>query len=105
MIVMLVMMVMLSGGQVTARGCATKDKVFHIECENHVMGRDSEKFCYCSYYLCNGSGATPGKSGGLAMLLALLWGVNLYGGNPGSLFLVDLPSGTTKLSDSNQRGP
>merc|ERR1719219_3054147 len=111
MIVMLVMMVMLSGGQVTARGCATKDKVFHIECENHVMGRDSEKFCYCSYYLCNGSGATPGKSGGLAMLLALLWGVNLlwggnlYGGNPGNLFLVDLPSGATELSAAIQRGP
>ena len=39
----------------TARGCATKDSVFHIECENHVMGAGSEKFCYCSYFLCNGS--------------------------------------------------
>ena len=44
----------------TARGCATKDKVFHIECENHVMGRESEKFCYCSYFLCNtGTGESP----------------------------------------------
>merc|ERR1712083_646589 len=83
----------------------------HIECENHVMGRDSEKFCYCSYYLCNGSGATPGKSGGLAMLLALLWGVNLlwggnlYGGNPGNLFLVDLPSGATKQRGSAFQEP
>merc|ERR1712106_1067227 len=41
-------------GAVTARGCSTKDKIFHIECENHVMGRTSEKFCYCSYFLCNG---------------------------------------------------
>merc|ERR1719361_3258906 len=86
------------------RTCFTKYKVFHIECENHVMGRDSEKFCYCSYYLCNGSRATPGKSGGLAMLLALLWSINLlWGASPGNLFLVDLPSGATKPSDANHR--
>ena len=66
---------------------------------------------FFSYYLCNGSGATPRKSGGLAMLLALLWGVNLlwggnlYGGNPRNLFLVDLPSGATELSAAIQRGP
>ena len=41
------------GGIVTGRGCSTKDKIFHIECENHVMGAKSEKFCYCSYFLCN----------------------------------------------------
>merc|ERR1712106_170551 len=40
-------------GGVIARGCSTKDKIFHIECENHMMGRTSEKFCYCSYFLCN----------------------------------------------------
>ena len=40
----------------TGRGCSTKDKIFHIECENHVMGRQSEKFCYCSYFLCNAAG-------------------------------------------------
>ena len=40
-------------GLVTARGCSTKDKKYHIECENHVMGTSSEKFCYCSYWLCN----------------------------------------------------
>merc|ERR1719500_1522863 len=45
-------------GEVTARGCSTKDKIFHIECENHVMGRSSEKFCYCSYFLCNGGERT-----------------------------------------------
>jgi len=70
-------------GQVTARGCATKDKVFHIECENHVMGANSEKFCYCSYYLCNGSRASPGgKSGGLlALLFAIIWVLNLIADN------------------------
>ena len=50
----------VSDGAVTARGCSTKDKIFHIECENHVMGRTirtTESFCYCSYSLCNsGSG-------------------------------------------------
>merc|ERR1719431_1965099 len=45
-------------GVVTARGCSTKDKIFHVECENHVMGRSSEKFCYCSYFLCNGGDST-----------------------------------------------
>ena len=43
----------ISEGLVTARGCSTKDKIFHVECENHVMGTKSEKFCYCSYPLCN----------------------------------------------------
>ena len=27
--------------------------MFHVECENHVSGVKSEKFCYCSYHLCN----------------------------------------------------
>jgi hypothetical protein len=58
---------------VTARGCATKDKVFHIECENHVMGRESEKFCYCSYFLCNGT-ALRRPDGPLLLLLLLPWG-------------------------------
>ena len=58
-------------GLVTARGCATKDKVFHIECENHQMGRQSEKFCYCSYFLCNGAGAGQlGPRLGLLLVLA-----------------------------------
>ena len=40
----------------TARGCSTKDKLYHVECENHVMGktvRTTETFCYCSYSFCN----------------------------------------------------
>jgi hypothetical protein len=31
----------VSDGSVTARGCSTKDKIFHIKCENHVMGRNN----------------------------------------------------------------
>ena len=59
----------------------------------------------CSYYLCNGSRASPGKSGGLALLLALIWSLNLLWGatGPGNLLLVDLPLGAAKPSDANHR--
>merc|ERR1719208_305196 len=43
-------------GAVIARGCSTKDNKYHVECENHVMGkadRITETFCYCGYNLCN----------------------------------------------------
>ena len=36
----------------TARGFSTKDNILHIECENHVMGKTSEKCCYCRTFLC-----------------------------------------------------
>ena len=55
----------------------------------------------CSYYLCNGSRASPGKSGGLALLMALLWGINLlWGASLKNLLLVDL-----LLSHPNHRAP
>ena len=60
----------ISEGLVTARGCATKDAVFHIECENHVMGRHSEKFCYCRQYLCNPAPSQTRRP--LALILAAL---------------------------------
>ena len=41
-------------GQVTGRGCSTKDKVFYKECETHSYGEQVEKMCFCSYFLCNG---------------------------------------------------
>jgi len=40
-------------GGIVRRGCSTKNPMFHVECENHVSGIKSEKFCYCSYHLCN----------------------------------------------------
>ena len=43
----------LSEGGIARRGCSTKMPMFHVECENHVSGIKSEKFCYCSYQLCN----------------------------------------------------
>ena len=46
--------VFLAEGQVTGRGCSTKDKVFYKECETHSYGEQVEKMCFCSYFLCNG---------------------------------------------------
>ena len=46
----------LAEGQVTGRGCSTKDKVFYKECETHSYGEQVEKMCFCSYFLCNGGG-------------------------------------------------
>ena len=48
----------------TARGCSTKDKLYHVECENHVMGktvRTTETFCYCSYSFCNSRAGQLGE--------------------------------------------
>ena len=47
-----------------ARGCSTKDKLYHVECENHVMGktvRTTETFCYCSYSFCNSRAGRLGE--------------------------------------------
>ena len=43
----------ISEGGIARRGCSTKRPMFHFECENHVSGIKSERFCYCSYKLCN----------------------------------------------------
>ena len=45
-------------GEVVARGCATKDPVYYVECENHQSKWRSEEFCYCSYNFCNGGRVT-----------------------------------------------
>jgi hypothetical protein len=83
----------VSEGEVTGRGCSTKDKIFHIECENHVMGRQSEKFCYCSYFLCN-----PGVRPTLAR--PLLWGSLLL-----LLLLVNAPVRRTQGRPGAARPP
>ena len=47
-----------------ARGCSTKDNKYHVECENHVMGkaeRITETFCYCGFNLCNSGAVKPGE--------------------------------------------
>ena len=62
-------MFFITDGEVIGRGCSTKDKIFHVECENHVMGktdRTSENFCYCSFSLCN-----KASSGNSLMMMTL----------------------------------
>merc|ERR1711892_1087402 len=48
--------------EIVLRGCSTKRKMFHIECESHLSGTRSQQFCYCGYDLCNGRNAAEGKS-------------------------------------------
>eukprot|EP00088_Acartia_fossae_P043773 TRINITY_DN46242_c0_g1_i1.p1 TRINITY_DN46242_c0_g1~~TRINITY_DN46242_c0_g1_i1.p1 ORF type:complete len:128 (-),score=8.07 TRINITY_DN46242_c0_g1_i1:129-512(-) len=45
-------------GEITGRGCSTKDKVYYKECETNSYGAGTEKFCYCNFYLCNGAAST-----------------------------------------------
>ncbi len=40
-------------GEVLGRGCASKEKLYYVQCENHEMDGIVEKFCYCSFNLCN----------------------------------------------------
>jgi hypothetical protein len=40
-------------GEVSGRGCASKEKLYYVQCENHEMEGLVEKFCYCSFNLCN----------------------------------------------------
>ena len=56
-------------GQVTGRGCSTKDKVFYKECETHSYGEQVEKMCFCSYFLCNASTPTVAPPSCLLLLI------------------------------------
>ena len=56
-------------GQVTGRGCSTKDKVFYKECETHSYGEQVEKMCFCSYFLCNLSSVLAPPSCLLLMII------------------------------------
>jgi hypothetical protein len=44
-----------SVGEPIARGCSSKEKMFHEHCETHEMDEVVEKFCYCSFNWCNAS--------------------------------------------------
>jgi len=60
------------------RGCSSKRKMFHIECESHMSGTRKEQFCYCSYDLCNeGSSGRIEASTLLGLALPLLLMVNI----------------------------
>lgn len=38
---------------VVLRGCSSRRKMFHVECESHLSGLNNEQICYCSFDLCN----------------------------------------------------
>ena len=42
-----------SVGQLAGRGCSSKEKLYREHCEVHEMDGLIEKFCYCSFNLCN----------------------------------------------------
>ena len=42
-------------GQLAGRGCSSKAKLYREHCEVHEMDGLVEKFCYCSFNLCNTS--------------------------------------------------
>ena len=64
-----------SGKEIVLRGCSSKRKMFHIECESHLSGTRNEQFCYCGYDLCNG--ATSEWGNGKTLLTVILLSVCL----------------------------
>ena len=61
----------VSEGQVTGRGCSTKDKVFYKECETHSYGDVVEKMCFCSFFLCNAAPANSAAAPNAVLMAAL----------------------------------
>ena len=48
----------VSVGQLAGRGCSSKEKLYREHCEVHEMDGLIEKFCYCSFNLCNSANIT-----------------------------------------------
>ena len=40
-------------GGMAGRGCSSKEKLYREHCEVHEMDGLIERFCYCSFNLCN----------------------------------------------------
>ena len=50
-----IQLIIIPGGQVTARGCSTMQPTFN-KCETHKYGQfKSDKYCYCKETFCNHS--------------------------------------------------
>ena len=47
------MTIYVAVGQLAGRGCSSKEKLYREHCEVHEMDGLIEKFCYCSFNLCN----------------------------------------------------
>merc|ERR1740137_273210 len=61
--------------KVVLRGCSSKRKMFHIECESHLSGTRNEQFCYCSYDLCN---TATGPCGNIYMVISAVMVIRQY---------------------------
>ena len=61
------------GRNIVLRGCSSKRKMFHIQCESHLSGTRNEQFCYCGYDLCNA--ATSERVNGKASVTVILLSV------------------------------
>ena len=48
--------------EVVLRGCSSRRKMFHVECESHLSGLKNEQICYCSFDLCNELSHAPSPS-------------------------------------------
>ena len=57
-----------SVGQLAGRGCSSKEKLYREHCEVHEMDGLIEKFCYCSFNLCNTATRTNQPSVSLAII-------------------------------------
>ena len=60
-----------SDQEIVLRGCFSKRKMFHIECESHLTGGRNIQFCYCSHDLCNTKSGGEGLGGGQSLLSIL----------------------------------
>ena len=70
----------ISDHEMILRGCSSKRKMFHTECESHLSGTRNEQFCYCGYDLCNKavSDLNGGLSGRMFLVISLVVLMNKY---------------------------
>jgi len=64
-------------GQLAGRGCSSKEKLYREHCEVHEMDGLIEKFCYCSFNLCNTADNRIDKNAHLQLLVFLFLLTNI----------------------------
>merc|ERR1719389_913662 len=64
-------------GQLAGRGCSSKEKLYREHCEVHEMDGLIEKFCYCSFNLCNTANNRIDKNVHLQLLVFLFLLTNI----------------------------
>merc|ERR1719322_158798 len=64
-------------GQLAGRGCSSKEKLYREHCEVHEMDGLIEKFCYCSFNLCNTAKSSIEKNVLLYILVFLILLMNI----------------------------